>query len=191
MFSKLDYFCKWCSLGPKVVPPGRYLLCGRSVDVECNRPADASGRRAAGFRSELRLRFCRGILPDRAMAFDSGHEPRWKALGLAIVFLTAAVAMPKVLRPLNYVWFRIGRLLHRVVSPLIMGAVFFLCILPIGMLMRMAGKDLLRLKWSATLNSYWIVREPLGPDPRCQRCAAGFIPARRWASKQGWISHYS
>jgi hypothetical protein len=89
--------------------------------------------------------------------------------GSDIFFGVVAVEVPWVLRPLNYVWFRFGLLLHRVVSPLVMGAVFFLCVLPIGILMRVARKDLLSLRRDATRDSYWIVRDPYGPDPETMK----------------------
>lgn len=98
-----------------------------------------------------------------------GHGPRWMALGIGAAFGVAAVVLPGVLRPLNYVWFRFGLILHRIVSPLVMTAVFFLCILPIGVLMRAAGKDLLSLKRDAARDSYWIVRSPYGPDPETMK----------------------
>lgn len=70
----------------------------------------------------------------------NGHGPRWIALGIAAAFALVAGFSPKILRPLNFVWFKFGLLLHRVVSPIVMGAVFFLCILPIGILMRLFGE---------------------------------------------------
>ena len=64
---------------------------------------------------------------------------------------------------MNRVWLAFGRLLHRVVSPLIMGAIFFLCVTPTGWIMRLLGKDVLSLKRQPERSSYWIVREPAPP----------------------------
>jgi len=92
--------------------------------------------------------------------------PHWWLLGIAVVFAALALAVPRALQPLNYVWFRLGLLLHRVMSPLIIGAVFFLCVTPIGLIMRLLlRKDVLSLRRRADLPSYWIVRDPPGPEP--------------------------
>ena len=91
--------------------------------------------------------------------------PHWWLIGVAVAFAAFALAFPRALHPLNYVWFRFGLLLHRVVSPLVIGAVFFLCVTPIGLIMRLLGKDVLSLRRRADLASYWIVRDPPGPEP--------------------------
>jgi hypothetical protein len=94
-----------------------------------------------------------------------GQAPRWLILGLAAALAVAAAAVPSILRPLNLVWFRFGLLLHRVVSPLVMGLVFLLCVTPIAWLMRLLGKDQLGLHRNSAAKSYWIMREPPGPSP--------------------------
>jgi len=91
--------------------------------------------------------------------------PHWWLIGVAVAFAACALVYPRALHPLNYVWFRFGLLLHRVVSPLVIGAVFFLCVTPIGLIMRLFGKDVLSLRRRADLASYWIVRDPPGPEP--------------------------
>jgi hypothetical protein len=91
------------------------------------------------------------------------EPPRWWALGLASVFAAVAIFRPHILRPLNQAWLGLGRLLHRVMSPLIMGAVFFLCITPIAWIMRLRGKDVLSLSRRPDLSSYWIPRQPPPP----------------------------
>jgi predicted membrane metal-binding protein len=95
----------------------------------------------------------------------AGRAPHWIALAIAAAFGLAALAAPRMLHPLNALWFRLGLLLHRVVSPLVMGAVFFLCVTPIGLIMRMRGKDLLSLRREDGSRTYWVVRDPAGPDP--------------------------
>jgi len=70
---------------------------------------------------------------------------------------------PAPLRPLNRAWFRLGLLLHAIVTPVVMGLVFYVSVLPIGLVLRAMGKDLLRLRRDAAATSYWIVREPPGP----------------------------
>jgi hypothetical protein len=91
--------------------------------------------------------------------------PHWWLLGLSAAFAASALLAPRLLFPLNYIWFRFGLLLHRVISPLVIGAIFFLCVTPIGVIMRLLGKDVLSLRRRDDLSSYWIVREPPGPDP--------------------------
>ena len=86
-------------------------------------------------------------------------------LGLAIAFALAAAAAPSVLAPLNRIWLKIGLALHKVMTPLIMGLLFFLVVTPIGLIMRATGKDLLRLKRTGAEKSYWIDRTQPGPAP--------------------------
>ena len=80
-------------------------------------------------------------------------------------FLLVALGFPSILAPLNRLWLRFGLLLHRIVSPLVLGIMFFLVITPMGLLMRAFGKDLLRLKFDRAAASYWIERTPPGPPP--------------------------
>jgi len=95
----------------------------------------------------------------------SGGEVRLWAAGLAGVFLVIALIHPALLKPLNLVWFKFGLLLHKIMTPLIMGLLFFLTVTPIGLLMRATGKDPMRLKRHPATNSYWITRDPPGPAP--------------------------
>jgi len=89
-----------------------------------------------------------------------GAAPRWWALGLAAAFAALALARPQLLHPLNRAWLAFGLLLHRVVSPLVMGMVFFTVVTPTGWIMRLRGKDVLSLKRRPDLDSYWITRGP-------------------------------
>lgn len=90
--------------------------------------------------------------------------PRWWALIVAGIFLVAGFVAPKLLRPLNLLWFRFGMLLHKIVNPLVMGLVFFVTVTPTGLIFRLLGKDPLRLKLEPDAESYWIKRDPPGPD---------------------------
>jgi hypothetical protein len=98
-----------------------------------------------------------------------GGAVRIWALGVAGVFAALALVAPRLLRPLNQAWFRFGQLLHKIVSPLIIGLLFFTTVTPTGLLMRLSGKDPLRLRFDPTAESYWIPREPPGPDPKTMR----------------------
>ena len=93
-----------------------------------------------------------------------GKPVRPVALGISIVFLAASFLFPALLSPLNKLWLKFGALLHSITSPIILGVMFYLVIMPIGLLMRLAGKDFLRLKFDPASPSYWIKREPPGPD---------------------------
>ena len=73
--------------------------------------------------------------------------------------------MPRVLAPLNIIWFRLGLLLHHVVNPVIMAVVYYGAVVPMGLLLKARGKDLLRLKRDPDATTYWIVRDPPGPAP--------------------------
>ena len=86
------------------------------------------------------------------------EAPRWWALGISAALGVLALIRPEILHPLNRAWLALGRLLHRVVSPVVMGAVFFLCVTPTGWIMRLRGKDPLSLKRRSDLKSYWITR---------------------------------
>lgn len=86
------------------------------------------------------------------------------ALGIALAFLAVSLVVPAWLAPLNRLWLKFGALLHSITSPIILGVMFFLVITPVGFLMRLAGKDLLRMKFDRDCTSYWIRREPPGPE---------------------------
>lgn len=101
-------------------------------------------------------------------AFSAGRL-RWWALGTAILFLFAALFLPRALRPLNSAWQAFGRLLHRVVSPVILGMLFYFTVVPTGLVMRMLGKDPLRQRFDPAASSYWIERRPPGPPAESLR----------------------
>jgi len=91
-----------------------------------------------------------------------GAPIRWWALAVSGAFALIALTVPRVLHPLNRVWHALGLLLHHVVNPLVMAVMFYGAILPMALLLRALGKDLLRLKREPEATSYWIAREPPG-----------------------------
>jgi len=101
-----------------------------------------------------------GLLP-----LARGGEVRVWALAAAAVFLVLAIARPALLAPLNRAWLRLGLLLHRVMSPVVLAAVFYLVITPTGLLMRLARSRPLELGFDAHARSYWTERQPPGPEP--------------------------
>lgn len=88
---------------------------------------------------------------------------RWWALILAAGFLILGVMNSPLLTPLNRVWMKFGLLLHHIVSPLILGAVFFTVVLAIGWIRRLLGKDSMQRRFDKEATSYWILRDPPGP----------------------------
>ncbi|TAN60913.1 MAG: hypothetical protein EPN20_13160 [Magnetospirillum sp.] len=103
------------------------------------------------------------------LPLKSGEEPRLWAGAVAAAFLVVSFAAPRLLKPLNRLWFLVGMALHHVVTPVVMGLLFFVTVTPIGLIMRAAGKDPLRLKRDDAAASYWILRQPPGPAPDSMR----------------------
>jgi len=79
-------------------------------------------------------------------------------LVLSFIFLIVAFFKQELLKPLNNIWIKIGEVLGRIVAPMVMALIFFLVITPLSLIMRLFGKDLLRLKTSKD-KSYWIKRD--------------------------------
>jgi hypothetical protein len=88
---------------------------------------------------------------------------RWWGFVASLVCFAVALALPRILHPLNIVWVRSAILLHRIVSPIAMALLFFFGFAITGLVLRAFGKDLLRLKASPDQDSYWITRDPQGP----------------------------
>jgi hypothetical protein len=100
--------------------------------------------------------------------WHDGHVWIWLC-GAAALFLIAAFVWPRALKPLNWIWFKFGMLLHAVINPAVMGLLFYGAVLPTGLIMRALGKDLLRLRREPDSDSYWIVRNPPGPKPETMK----------------------
>jgi hypothetical protein len=97
------------------------------------------------------------------------HGRLWPWEGaLAALFLLAALLKPALLHPLNRLWMKLGLLLHKIVNPIVMGLLFYGTIWPTGAIMRMRGRDLLRLRREPASDTYWIARPP-GPLPETMR----------------------
>ncbi len=89
-------------------------------------------------------------------------EVRIWSLIISIVFLVLGLLNSKLLNPLNKIWFKFGLFLGNIISPLVMGIIFFVVVTPIGLFMRILNKDLLNLKFNKK-KSYWIEKnEPKG-----------------------------
>ena len=92
----------------------------------------------------------------------SGELRVWSVM-ISLIFLFLGLLNSKILTPLNKLWFKFGIFLSKIISPLIMGIIFFLVVTPIGLLMRLLGKDVLNLKYNNN-KSYWI--EKNGPKSK-------------------------
>ena len=86
------------------------------------------------------------------------------SLIISFIFIILGLLNSKILTPLNKLWFKFGVILGKIISPIIMGIIFFLVVTPIGLIMKVLGKDLLRLKYNKKDNTYWI--EKNGPKSK-------------------------
>jgi hypothetical protein len=98
-----------------------------------------------------------------------GREWWMYALAASAGFAAIALLAPALLAPLNKAWLKLGLLLHHIVNPVVMGLLFFAVITPMAIVVRLMGKDLLRLRFDPQADSYWIRREPPGPTPESMR----------------------
>ena len=88
----------------------------------------------------------------------------WWSFILSGIFEVLALFYPRALSPLNQLWTLFGAMLHKVMTPLILAVMFFLVFAPMGLFLRMVGKRLLS-EPDPEATSYWIERDPPGPDP--------------------------
>ena len=91
------------------------------------------------------------------------NDIRYWSLILSIIFLVLGLLNSNLLTPLNNFWFKFGILLGKVISPFIMGTIFFIIVTPIGIIMKILKKDLLNLKFN-NKKTYWI--EKNGPKSK-------------------------
>ena len=87
----------------------------------------------------------------------SGNEIQIYFVIISLIFLVLGLINSAILSPLNKIWLKFGLLLGKIVSPIVMGIIFFLVVTPIGILMRILGKDILNLSYNKK-KSYWIKR---------------------------------
>lgn len=85
------------------------------------------------------------------------------AAAAAVVTLGLALAAPGLLAGPNRLWFKLGLLLGRIVSPIVLGVLFFLLITPVGLVMKVIGRDVLNRRFDPSRPTYWIARDPPGP----------------------------
>ena len=89
--------------------------------------------------------------------------------GIAVLFIVVGYLVPTALKPFNWLWFKLGLVLHALINPIVMGLLFYGVVLPTGLVLRVMGKDPLRLKYTPERDSYWIIRKPPGPAPETMK----------------------
>tara|TARA_B100001079_G_C16321569_1_gene474878 strand:+ start:190 stop:573 length:384 start_codon:yes stop_codon:yes gene_type:complete len=87
----------------------------------------------------------------------SGNIRYW-SLAISLIFFVLAIMNSKILTPLNKIWMKFGFVLGKIISPIVMGFIFFFVVTPTGIIMRLLGKDILNLKKN-NQNSYWIKKD--------------------------------
>lgn len=98
-----------------------------------------------------------------------GKPVRLWALAAAGAFLCAALVLPALLHPFNWLWTRFAWLIGKVTNPILMGLMFYLIFTPAALICRLLGRDSLRLKFEGGAGTYWIPRNPPGPAPESMR----------------------
>ena len=89
---------------------------------------------------------------------SGGNTIRYWALSISIIFLALALFKKELLKPLNIAWIKFGELLGSIIAPIVMALIYFSILTPLSFIIRIFGKDLLKLKTSKE-KSYWIKRE--------------------------------
>ena len=97
------------------------------------------------------------------------HSHSWNRSSVALAFLTflllvTTLFVPKLLTPLNLLWYRFGLVLGKAFSPIVLGVIFFAVITPLSLVMRLFGRDELKIK-KRVVESYWVDRSPLSHQP--------------------------
>ena len=88
----------------------------------------------------------------------NGEEIRIWLVAISLIFLILGIMKSKLLTPLNQLWFKFGMILGTIIAPVVMGVVFFLVITPIGLFIKIIGKDLLKKRYDKKKTTYWIIR---------------------------------
>ena len=89
---------------------------------------------------------------------NSNNLRLW-SLAVSLTFFLISFLKPSIFKPFNNTWIKLGELLGRIIAPIVMAIVYFLILTPISLLVRLFGKDLIGMKFSNEIKSYWIKRE--------------------------------
>jgi hypothetical protein len=93
----------------------------------------------------------------------TGRPGVWATVILGVTLLVISIAKPSLLRPANKAWMKFAHLLHRIISPLVLGLMFFVLITPYAVIMRLFRTDPLNRRFDRNVHSFWIDRNPPGP----------------------------
>ena len=89
---------------------------------------------------------------------SNNGDPRTWAIAISLIFLLLGIKNSKLLTPLNKLWMKIGNILGNIISPVVMGIIFFFIVTPTGLILRLFKKDVLNLKKNNS-NTYWIKKD--------------------------------
>jgi len=95
----------------------------------------------------------------------SDNTPLVWAIGTSGLLVFLAIVTPRSLGPLTRLWLRLGDLLHVFMTPIVLAFIYLLSVIPVGLLMRVFGKDPLHRRFERSAKSYWVVRQQPGPKP--------------------------
>ena len=87
------------------------------------------------------------------------------AFGLSVLTLAITLARPDWLAPANRAWMKLAEWLNRIVSPIVLGVIFYGIFAPTAWVMRLAGRDAMKRRFEPAARTYWVERDPPGPDP--------------------------
>ena len=87
------------------------------------------------------------------------NSPNIYLIIISIIFLILGLLNSKLLSPLNSFWIKFGELLGKIIAPVVMAIIYFFILTPISLTVRLFGKDLLGLKFTKQLKTYWIKRK--------------------------------
>ncbi|OSM00092.1 hypothetical protein [Magnetofaba australis] len=104
-----------------------------------------------------------GLIGAWPWLFGGGKPLIWAWI-VSGLFFAAAIILPKILAPLNAVWTRLGLMMHKIMTPLIMSVLFFVVFTPMAFLLRLFKVKLIPLKYEPNESTYWIERDPHGPE---------------------------
>ena len=148
-------------LGPEAAGRGASHMAKR---IHTHERLDLASPAAGGSDRGFGLLFAVVLAGFGLFPLLGGGSPRGQLLAFAGALLAVALFRARWLAPFNRVWFKLGLLLHRIASPVVMAVIYFAVVTPTGLIMRALGKDPLRLDYDPEAESYWIHRDPPGPE---------------------------
>lgn len=113
--------------------------------------------------------FCVVFLIVAFLPLLKGHPIRFWAFGVSSLFFLLAFFVPVSLKYLSQAWMKFGALLHSIINPLVLGVIYFGVVWPIGAIMRRRKGGSMKIDFDPSVKSYWIHRDPAGPDPKTMR----------------------